>query len=300
MAREAKTSSYGRPIRRIFIGLVCLVLLIGFALWRIESTRIDRIRNAAIDQIVPRMEFLLSPISVTARMVRDFRGYTRLYNQNLELRRELRIMQSWKEAALQLEQENARLLSLNNVKLSPRLTYVTGEVLTDSGSPFSQSALINIGRRDGVQDGWAAMDGLGLVGRVAGVGEDFSRILFLTDASSRVPIVVRPSGQRGIVSGDNSEAPIIEFLDDPKNVYPGDRIVTSGDGGIFPPDLLVGQVAQDPEGRIRVRLAAEYRRIEFLRLLREKGVSEVSREGNLLTPEIDRLAPVQGPEWRGE
>ena len=58
-------------------------------------------------------------------------------------------MQAWKEAALQLEQENARLLDLNNVRLDPRLTYVTGVVLADSGSPFRQSVLLNVGARDG-------------------------------------------------------------------------------------------------------------------------------------------------------
>ncbi len=80
-------------------------------------------------------------------------------------------MQAWKEAALQLEQENARLLDLNNVRLDPRLTFVTGVVMADSGSPFRQSVLLNVGARDGIVDGWAAMDGIGLVGRISGVGQ---------------------------------------------------------------------------------------------------------------------------------
>ena len=84
-------------------------------------------------------------------------------------------MQAWKEAALQLEQENARLLDLNNVRLDPRLTFVTGVVLADSGSPFRQSVLLNVGARDGLRDGWAAMDGIGLVGRISGTGRNTPR-----------------------------------------------------------------------------------------------------------------------------
>ena len=106
------------------------------------------------------------------------------------------------EAALLLEQKNARLLDLNQVRLDPRLTHVTGVVLADSGSPFRQSVLLNVGARDGIIDGWATMDGLGLVGRISGVGEKTSRVILLTDSNSRVPVVVQPSGQRAILSGD--------------------------------------------------------------------------------------------------
>ncbi len=48
-------------------------------------------------------------------------------------------MMAWKEAALQREQENARLLDLNNVRLDPKFTKITGVVLADSGSPFRQN-----------------------------------------------------------------------------------------------------------------------------------------------------------------
>ncbi len=74
-------------------------------------------------------------------------------------------MQGWREAALQLEQKNARLLALNNVRLSPRLTFVTGEVMADAGSPFRRSATVNVGadrrgrptdRRWSTASGWSA------------------------------------------------------------------------------------------------------------------------------------------------
>ena len=150
---------------------------------------------------MPSFAWTVKPVAATARMITDLRAYGRVYQQNVELRRELQRMQGWREAALQLEQKNARLLALNNVRLNPRLTFVTGEVMADSGSPFRRSAMVNVGRIDGVTDGSAAMDGLGLVGRIAGVGERSSRIIFLNDGSSRVPAIVRPSGQRAMVVG---------------------------------------------------------------------------------------------------
>ena len=112
------------------------------------------------------------------------------------------------------------------------------------------------------------MDGLGLVGRIAGVGERSARIIFLNDGSSRVPAIVRPSGQRALVSGDNGPAPVLEFIDQTDELRPGDRVVSSGDGGLYPPDILIGQVVVGADGRQRVRLAADYRRLDFVRVVR--------------------------------
>ena len=237
------------------------------------------------------------PITKAVGMVEDFQSYARLYEQNQQLRDELQQMKAWKEAALQLEQKNARLLDLNHVRLDARLTHVTGVVLADSGSPFRQSVLLNVGARDGIRDGWATMDGIGLVGRISGVGERSSRVILLTDSNSRVPVLVQPSGQRAILAGDNSGLPPLEFLEDADAVQPGDRVVTSGDGEVFPADLLVGQVVKGNDGRLRVILSADYQRLEFLRVLRSHKIEPITDPGALIAPDPLRPLPpgVQGP-----
>ena len=204
-------------------------------------------------------------------------------------------MKTFEEAARQLEQENARLLDLNKVRLSPQLTYVTGVVLTDNGSPFRRSVLLNVGARDGVQDGWATMDGLGLVGRISGVGEQTSRVILLTDSNSRVPISIQPSGQKALLVGDNTLAPPIDIADNLEDVRPGDRVVTTGDGKVFPADILVGQVAQDRNGRLRVRLAADYGRLEFLRVLRNPVAPLIASTGGLIAADEVPITEVAAP-----
>jgi rod shape-determining protein MreC len=285
MARgNSNTDDFARPLRRVFVGLVVLCLLGLFLLWRIDSPRVERFRAALVDRIVPSFDWALVPVTKAAGMVENFQSYTRIYEQNQQLRRELQQMKAWKEAALQLEQKNARLLDLNQVRLDPKLTYITGVVMADSGSPFRQSVLLNVGARDGIQDGWATMDGIGLVGRIAGLGERTSRVILLTDSNSRVPVTVQPSGQKALISGDNTTLPPLEFLEDPDQVRPGDRVVTSGDGALFPAGLLVGQVALGADKRLRVVLAADYQRLEFLRVLRSHQVEPITDSGALIAP----------------
>lgn len=282
---RSNSNDYTGPLRRLLLVVLMLVLGATFLMWRIDSPRVERFRAQVTDRLVPNLDWAMAPVTGTVNLLRDFQSYRRLAEQNQELRSELRQMQAWKEAALQLEQENARLLDLNNVRLDPRLTFITGVVLADSGSPFRQSVLLNVGARDGLVDGWATMDGIGLVGRISGVADNTARVILLTDATSRIPATIQPSGQRAIVAGDNSVAPPIDFLENPDLVRPGDRVISSGDGGVFPAGLLIGQVAADPGGRLRVRLAADYERLEFLRVLRHYGTERVTDTARIITPE---------------
>jgi rod shape-determining protein MreC len=284
MARDTYDATHTRPVRRLLVTVLVLLLIALVLVWRIDNPRVERIRAAVVDRVVPNMEWAMAPVTGFARMVDDFQSYARLYEQNQELRRELQQMRAWREAALQLEQENARLLDLNRVRLDPELTFVTGIVMADSGSPFRRSVLLNVGARDGILDGWATMDGLGVVGRISGVGERTSRVLLLTDSNSRVPVTIQPSGQQALLMGDNTQTPILEFLETPEDISAGDRIVTSGDGGLFPPGLLVGQVIETTDRRLRARLAADMARLSFLRVMRSHPGTALEDPGDLIGP----------------
>ena len=293
MARDRNTPDrYSTALGRLMLGALVVMLLGLFLLWRIDSPRVERLRMEITDRVTPNFATITAPVTSAVNILRSARSYTRIYQQNRELRRELQQMKAWKEAALQREQENARLLDLNNVRLDPKFTKITGVVLADSGSPFRQTVLLNVGRRDGIVDGWAAIDGIGLVGRIAGVGERTSRVILLTDTSSRIAVSIESNGQRAMIVGDNTSRPPLEFLEDPETVRPGDRVVTSGDGGVFPSGLLVGQVTQTQSGRLRVRLAADMQRLEFLRVVRHQPREPISTAGDLIG--------VQLSEPRGE
>jgi len=291
---------FGRSIRRVMLGLTLFFLFLIFLFWRIDNPRAEQFRIALLDKVIPNIEWAMVPIARISRIVNDFQSYGRIYEQNQELRRELQRMKAWREAAIQLEQEKAQLLDLNKVKLPPKISFVSGVVLTDSGSPFRQSALINLGKRDGVIDGWAAMDGLGLLGRISGVGENSARVIFLTDNNSRIPVTIKPSNQKAILSGDNTVLPILDFIDNTDLIQPGDRIVTSGDGGVFPPDLLVGQAVFTSDNKFRTRLAADYNRLEFMRIIRHSSGTPIASSelliGDLLSPDNPPTASVTEPD----
>ena len=282
--RDDVAINFTRSIARI--GLLAFLILSFslFLLWRIDNPRAENIRIIVINRIVPNMEWAMVPITRVTKMLQNFQSYERLYSQNQELRNELQSMRSWHEAALQLEQENARLLDLNKVKLDTKYNFISGKILIDSGNNFRKSAIINLGADDGIVEGWATMDGLGLVGRITGVGSETSRVLFLTDTSSNIPVLIKPSNQRAILSGDNSSQPTLLFIENNQQIQPGDRVVTSGDGGVFPSNLLIGKVLLSKNNQLRIQMAANLYNLSFLRVIRHSPTASINQPNRLIGP----------------
>ena len=281
MARKSKNQrrkSWSIPVAVLrFMGLVFV-----FVLWRVDNTRTELVRTKIIDFVSPLTTPLNYPIKVLGDFVKYFEVYSSLLEENKELKRTLQNMTAWKEKALQLEQKNAQLRALNNVKLSKDLVWVTGEIMADSGSPFYQSGVINIGIKDGIKNGSAAVDGLGLVGRISGIGQNVARVLFLTDISSAIPIKIKRNNQKGLLIGDNSPWPLLEFVEEKALINIGDRVFTSGDGNVFPSGILIGNIFIDSRKKLRVKPIANFESLEFLRILNARKIVTDWKESDLV------------------
>ena len=107
----------------------------------------------------------------------------------------------------------------------------------------------------------------GLVGRVIAVGSDTSRVLFLADGDSRVPVMGETTRARAIAIGDKTSAPRLAHLNTPTLMRDGERVMTSGDDGIFPRGIAVGQAGLAPDRQWRIRLASTASPIDFVRLV---------------------------------
>ncbi len=258
---------YWLVLRYIILLITIIFFLFLFLLWRIDNHRAERLRLALLDQIVPNVEFFTTSMKVIGRIVLDISSFTNVYEQNQNLKNELQDMKKWREAAIQLEQKNAKLRALNNLKVNPVLDWVSGEVIADSGGTYNSSALLNVGIEDGIIDGSAVVDGLGLVGRISGVEDQISRIILLSDTKSYVPVIIEPNNQEAIVRGDNSSTPLVDFIRGVEKIQPGFRIYTSGTAGVFPPGILIGKVVLSSDKKIRVKLSANINKLDYLRVL---------------------------------
>lgn len=270
------------PIREISnrISLVFMLTLAAalLLLGRAETVFFDRARQVVTDLAAPLLEMASRPVTAARHLIERTGEYAYIFDENERLRAENARLLAWKEAALKLESKLARYEALLNIQLDPDIKYVGGRVISDNGGPFVDTVIVNAGRADGVASGDAVVDTDGLLGRVVSTGEKASRVLLLSDLNSRMPVSVEPAHYKAILAGDNTEWPRLEYLGVETSISPGDRVVTSGDGGLIPPGLPVGVVIKTDDGAYRVETFADRDRLDFVRVLKYVFPKEVNRQ----------------------
>lgn len=229
---------------------------------------VDRARTAILDVAAPVLDVLSRPVGAVNDLIAGAENIMDVHEENRRLRLENERLLHWQEIARQLERDNAHYRRLLNVRSHSSVRYVTARVIAETGGPFVKTLVLAAGSRDGVEAQQAVLGSRGLVGRVTESGEKASRILLITDLNSRVPVLIEESKRRAILAGDNSGQPRLMFMEAEAEIRPGDRIVTSGHGGVFPPGLPVGVVAQTGDGVLRVRPFVEWSQLETVSVLR--------------------------------
>jgi rod shape-determining protein MreC len=254
-------------IERITFPLLVLLSGVMIVLGKADQVVLESLKNSVMDAAAPALDMLSRPSGLVDTAVGRARDFLTVYQENARLAEENERLLGWQQAALKLASENAQLRDLLRVAPEPATSYVTARVIANSGGAYARSVMVNAGRENGVVRGEAAVTGEGLVGRVSEVGSRAARILLITDLNSRVPVIVEGSRQRAVLAGDNSEHPSLRYLEAGAAIRIGDRIVTSGQGGVFPPGLPVGVVAVFNGELARVELFVELSRVDYLRLV---------------------------------
>jgi rod shape-determining protein MreC len=249
-----------------------------------ETIVVEKVSTVVVDVFAPIMDVLSRPAAAVNEAVKTVRGLADLRGENIRLTRENERLLVWQEAARRLASQNQALQSLLDFKPGPKSQSIATRVIADSGGAFVRSVVVNAGDRDGVRKGQAAVSGAGLVGRVATAGYRSARILLITDINSRVPVLIESSRDRAILSGDNSGMPRLTFLPANASIKLGDRVVTSGHGGVFPPGLQVGQIFSSSDGVMRVKPNVSFYQLEFVRLIDFASVSPVVPQGESAVP----------------
>jgi len=249
-----------------YIGL----LLAAFALMLLGKADVmvmERVRAHVIDGVAPILDVLSRPMASFDRVVEEATALGQLREENAQIKIENQRLLQWQSAARKLSSENIQLKSLLNFAPGAEPGFVTGRVIADTGGAFVHSVLVNAGKREGVSKGQAVIAGKGLVGRVHGVGSRSVRVLLITDLNSRIPVVIEATRIRAVLAGDNTERPRLIHLPPGAAVNPGDRIVTSGHGGAFPPGIPVGIILPSADGTIAVKPYVHRDRLEYVRIV---------------------------------
>jgi rod shape-determining protein MreC len=219
---------------------------------------------------------LSAPVRWTGGVADNVRGYFFAVSENRHLKSELVQAKATQDQLEALRVENARLRAVLGIRTDPPLPHVAAETIADSRGPFANTRLANAGSDKGVTEGNPVISEHGLVGRIVGVSDHVSRVLLLTDAQSRTPVLLVRNNGRAILSGDGGESPKLDYVRPPQGLKEGDRVLTSGDGGVFPRGLPVGTVVRGLDGGWHVALDSDAAPIDYVQILLFSDFSQLA------------------------
>ncbi len=193
-------------------------------------------------------------------------GASRVVARFQQLRQTIHDLRDLRQRNQALEAENARLL-LENIRLKEVETeaslcgdllnfaqtrpsfdlqgaHVVGRVIGRDPSNLQRYITLDVGREAGIARNMPVVTGRGLVGRIIEVGDHWSRVLLITDVSSTVNALTQSTRASGLVQGQADGSLVMRNIPQGDTVSVGDTVFTSGLGGNFPRQILIGQITE--------------------------------------------------------
>ncbi|MEN6394652.1 MAG: rod shape-determining protein MreC [Anaerolineaceae bacterium] len=223
------------------IVLVLIVLgLIGLALGG-YLTPLSRI---FVNPIIQAQAWITSRYQAVQSILSASEDTQLLRQRNAELEAEVSRLQT---QIIELEQQlsETKILSalVDFARANPEYRYQAATVVATDPSPFLQYVIINIGSDDGIRRGMPVVTQQGLVGRISGVTAGAARVQLITDPNSSINVRIEPSGALAMIVGQITGDISLEMIPQEADVNAGDLVLTSGLGGGFPANIIVGQVS---------------------------------------------------------
>jgi len=280
------------PVKSAAQRFAYLLLILGavgvLVIGRVDVASMEQVQIQIVDAVAPILDVAGRPVESFNRGVERMQELYTVYDQNEKLRQERDRLLHWQALARKLETENRTLKGLLNFSTGPEPSFIAARVVADPGGAFAHSLILNAGDRAGVRKGQATVTGDGLVGRISSVGRRSSRLLLITDLNSRIPIAIESNRTRAVMAGTNTGRPRLIHLPTGAVIAKGDRVVTSGHGGVFPSGLPIGIVASANDGIIEVQPYVNRERIEYVRVL-DYNLQGIIQSG----PDRSARAPVR-------
>jgi rod shape-determining protein MreC len=275
---------------------LCATSAVAIAfLGRADGPVFDYARSTLSDLTAPVLGQIRAPLIATQRVVGSIGTFFTVFQENEHLRQENDELRKWQHVALSLQNQMHRYEVLLNAVPDATSQAVTARVIGEASRPFIKTMILNAGTAQQVKKGQAVVDDRGLLGRIYVVGERTSWVILLGDLNSRVPVLIEPAHRRAILTGDNTPAPKLELDVSDGPVKPGDRVVSTGDGGLLPPDLPIGTVMKEGDD-LRVALFAQPENADFVqikafRLPEPPSATEPAPAATAAAPEIPLVSP---------
>lgn len=263
---SSKTSDFLNTVQLILKNclLSIFVIISIYLLYVVKPKKLSNFTLEAVGNLstigLGIYEKIFSPLISLSDSINQFRD---LNAENLRLKLKLTDLYNLQSEVEILKAENVALKNLMNVVSDEKYDYITARLLNVSLNPFSKTILVRAGSKDGVKINQIVSNAQGLVGRITQVSKSYAKVMLINDLNSRVPVVTLLTQERGILAGNNQNTQII-YLQKNHNIKQGEKVITSGDGMMFPRGIVVGEVSKISKDIVQVEPIMNFDKTDFI------------------------------------
>jgi len=207
----------------------------------------------------------------------------RLRQRNAELEADnTRLQTQIIELQQQLTEANVLSALVDFARANPEFQYQAAAVIARDPSPFLHYLIINRGSDDGLRRGMPVVTQHGLIGRVAAVTAGAARVQLITDPAATVNVHLEPSASPAVLHGSLTGDITLDMIPQDEEIKTGDLVLTSGLGGSYPPNILIGQVSgvrsreQDIFQRASVQTVVDFSQIDIVLVITNFNPVDIS------------------------
>ena len=228
------------PLARLVIfAALSLIFLVADARFRY----LESLRQVAAVVVYPFQRLAAAPAGIGRRIGDFFVTHSSLREENARLRRENFDNAARQQQLEALHAENAHLRRLHEARSRADVDFIAAEALYAARDPFSRKLIVDRGAQHEVRPGQPVVDERGVVGQVTRVYPWLAEVTLVTDKGQFVPVQNVRNGLRAVLAGTGNDGALeLRFIPLNADFQNGDRLVTSGIDGIYPPGLPVAQV----------------------------------------------------------
>lgn len=221
------------PVVRVFL-IILLIVILSLPVPQLTKFRLKI------------TSFIISPVKLANSIFRfllHYSDYSKLIEENRKFKEENLKLNLKLSLIKELKKENESLREL--LSLKKRLTFptITAMVIGRDFGVFSGMVILDCGRKDGIRENLAVISSEGLVGKTVEIGEDFSKVMLISNPNSRVAAKIEKTGEQGLLFGFSKDNYLeMRYISQEAEVSVNDVVITSGLGGVFPGGIVIGKV----------------------------------------------------------
>ncbi len=197
-----------------------------------------------LSPFISAQSWIYSRYQAAQDFIRTPQDMARLQQKNLQSEAQISQLQAQIiELQQQLAETNILSALVDFARANPENRYQAASVIARDPSPFLHYVIINRGSDDNIQRGMPVVTQQGLVGRIDATTANAARVQLITDSTSIVSAKIQPSGTQAVLRGQLSGDLILDLIPQGTLVEAGDLVLTSGLGGGYPANIVIGQIS---------------------------------------------------------